>query len=181
MSSIYQIKVTLEGTKPPIWRRIQVPADITLYDLHRILQVTMGWTDSHLHQFIIGEKFYGEPDEEFRMEMVDERKTKLNRVIKVAKAKFRYEYDFGDSWLHKLEVGKILEPEPGVHYPRCIKGSRNGPPEDCGGVWGYSELLETIGDPGHPEYADRLEWLDGEFDREAFDIDEVNEVLKQIH
>jgi hypothetical protein len=180
MPNIYQMKVTLMDSKPPIWRRIQVPADINLAKLHQVLQVAMGWTDSHLHQFVIGGKSYGEPDPDYGDEMAHEQRYKLSQVAKGEKAKLRYEYDFGDSWQHQLLVEKVLQPEADVHYPRCVTGKRNCPPEDCGGVWGYAEFLEAIRNSDHPEHRNMLEWVGDEFDPEAFDLEEINRELKQI-
>ena len=175
---IYQIKVTLKDSKPPIWRRIQVPCNITLAELHRILQAVMGWWDYHLHQFIVGRTYYGvpHPDYDDYVDMRDESQVRLNQIVDEG-SKFVYEYDFGDSWEHVLLVEKALEPEPGQAYPVCIKGKRARPPEDVGGVWGYEEFLEAIGDPDHPEHDDYLEWVGGEFDPEEFDLDAANEAL----
>ena len=130
MPDIYQIKVTLVGSKPPIWRRIQVPASIKLSELHGILQMVMGWTDSHMHAFVSA-RSYGEADPE--LEMADEGRVTLNKVVQREKAKFRYEYDFGDGWEHQLLVEKVLPADPGVHSSRCVTGKRRCPPEDCGG------------------------------------------------
>jgi hypothetical protein len=176
--SVYQLKVTLKNSKPPIWRRIQVGSDINLYRLHQILQVVMGWTDSHLHQFIVHGEYYGTPDADLEVE--NETRLKLNQAISGAGGKFVYEYDFGDSWGHVILVEKILQPEAGVHYPICLKGKRACPPEDCGGVWGYDDLLKAIEDPSHPEHKDILDWLGGGFDPEKFDVDMVNQRLKRI-
>jgi hypothetical protein len=178
---IYQIKVTLKGSKPPIWRRIQVPGDIRLDKLHRVLQVVMGWDDYHLHQFIVGGEYYGEPHPDYEMwgpEMRDETRVSLRQIAPQEKSRFVYEYDFGDGWEHVLLVEKILPPEPGVDYPRCIKGKRACPPEDVGGIWGYYDFLETIANPDDPEHDDLLDWIGGEFDPEHFDLDEVNAGLK---
>jgi Plasmid pRiA4b ORF-3-like protein len=176
---IYQIKVTLENSKPPIWRRLLVPANLTLGDLHYIIQIAMGWTDSHLHQFIIGEKYYGVPHVEMDMglEMIDEEKVKLAKVITGEKFKFRYEYDFGDSWTHLILVEKVLDAEPGKPYPICVTGKRHCPPEDCGGVWGYADFVEAMANPKHPEHKNMKEWYGEDFDAEAFDLDEVNQML----
>jgi hypothetical protein len=179
-AQIYQIKVTLDESKPPIWRRILVPGDATLEKLHYILQVAMGWTNSHLHQFIVGQTFFGQPHPDFGLEMRDERRVKLSQIAPGEGFAFRYEYDFGDSWLHNLVVEKVLEPEPGQHYPVCVKGKRACPPEDVGGVWGYEGFLEAIGDPDHPEHEDYLEWIGGEFDAEEFDLDAVNSALRAL-
>jgi len=181
ITTVYQLKVTLKGSKPPIWRRIQVPGDVTLYKLHKVLQVAMGWTDSHLHQFIAHGRYYGEPDPDFAdMDVVNERRVKLSQVADREKAKFIYEYDFGDDWLHEILVEKILPPEAGASYPACLAGKRSAPPEDCGGIWGYEEFLGAIGDPKHPEHEEMLEWVGGEFDPEAFDLAAVNRELRQL-
>jgi hypothetical protein len=176
---IYQIKVTLAGSKPPIWRRILVPGDVNLQKLHDIIQVVMGWTNSHLHQFIVGQTTYGEPHPDYGHEMRDERRVKLSQIAR-AEAKFRYEYDFGDSWLHDLLVEKILPPEPGQRYPVCVKGKRACPPEDVGGVWGYEVFLEAIRNPDHPEHEMYLGWIGGGFDPEAFDLEGTNEILRRL-
>ena len=177
-SPIYQIKVTLRDSKPPIWRRLQVTGDTTLNSLHLILQEAMGWEGYHLYQFIVGQTYFGEPDPDFDAE--DDSKVKLSQIMPLEKQKFTYEYDFGDSWLHEILVEKILPPEPGVRYPLCLKGKRACPPEDCGGVWGYDTLLETIKDPGNEEYEEMMDWLGGEFDPEAFDLDSINQRLESI-
>jgi len=177
---IYQIKVTLEDSKPPIWRRLLVRSDITLARLHLIIQAAMGWWDAHLHQFIVGQTYFGEPHPDYDFDMQDEKRVKLSEIASDERSKFRYEYDFGDSWLHQVLVEKILPPEPGQVYPACIKGRRACPPEDVGGVWGYGDFLEAIRDADHPEHDDYLEWIGGEFDPEAFDLDEVNTVLRSL-
>jgi hypothetical protein len=181
---IYQLKVTLRETKPPIWRRIQVSGDITLSKLHQILQVVMGWTDSHLYQFVVGDRFtreyYGEPDPNLGGDVKSARRMKLNRVASAEKDRFIYEYDFGDSWEHQIVVEKILPAAIGVRYPICLGGKRACPPEDCGGIWGYAELLEAIQAPDEPGHADRMEWLGDDFDPERFDLDEVNLLLHQL-
>jgi len=179
-AQIYQIKVTLNESKPPIWRRILVRSDITLEHLHYAIQVAMGWTNSHLHQFIVGQTYYGEPYPDYGTEMRDERRVRLNRIAPGEGAKFRYEYDFGDSWLHDLLVEKVLEPEPGRQYPACVKGKRACPPEDVGGVWGYEMFLEAIRDPGHSEHEMYVEWIGEEFDSEEFDLDRTNEILREL-
>ena len=176
---VYQLKVALEGSKPPIWRRLLVPGDIPLGDLHNIIQTAFGWWDSHLHQFIIGEIYFGVPhpayDDHFDMD--DEREMRLHQITEHEGFKFRYEYDFGDGWLHQVLVEKILPPEPGQDYPVCIKGRRACPPEDVGGIWGYYYFLEAIGDPEHEAHDEYLEWAGDEFDPAAFDLEEVNRAL----
>lgn len=175
---VYQIKITLDGTEPPIWRRVQVPADTRLSELHGAIQDVMGWEDQHLHDFEIDGKSYSDDRVVDQLDVKDEHRTRLNKVVQRQGQKFVYEYDFGDSWEHLLEVEKILEAEPDIHYPRCVEGQRACPPEDCGGVWGYADLLEAIADPEHPEHEDTLEWVGDEFDPEKFELDKVNERLR---
>ncbi len=177
---VYHLKVTLQHTKPPIWRRIQVRANTTLPRLHDTLQVAMGWTDAHLHQFIIDGVEYGLPDPDFADDMRSEQRIKLERVVTTEKDRFVYEYDFGDSWTHILLVEKILPPDPEVHYPRCLAGKRACPPEDVGGVWGYAAFLEAVGTRDHPEHDDMLAWCGGAFDPDAFSRDDVNQALKGL-
>ncbi len=176
---IYQLKISLRYIRPAIWRRVQVPSDITLAKLHLIIQVAMGWYDSHLHQFIVAGKYYGVPssDDPFDLDVKDERKTRLKQVLSKSKQKIVYEYDFGDGWEHEILLEKILEPERNVRYPRCIGGARACPPEDCGGTGGYENFLAAIRDPKHKEHDEYLDWIGGEFDPEEFDLKVVNSAL----
>ena len=175
---VYQMKVKLEDISPPIWRRIQVANNITLVKLHRILQIIMGWSDYHLHEFIIDGISYGVPDKETMFE--NEKNVRLSQVVSEEKTKFTYIYDFGDYWQHKILIEKILPLEPDIQYPICIKGKRTCPPEDCGGVYGYYDFLEKIQSPNHPEHDEMLEWAGGSFDPESFDLDEINQLLGKI-
>jgi hypothetical protein len=181
---ICQIKVILRYSKPPIWRRLLVPSGFALEDLHSVVQAAMGWDDSHLHEFRIGPKRFGKSDPSDRLMGMDpignERTTHLYMVLGKVRAKAMYTYDFGDSWEHAIVVEKVLPPEPGVAYPICVDGKLQGPPEDCGGIPGYYNLLEAMRDPAHPEHADLLDWVGGEFDPEAFSVDEVNRRLAPL-
>ncbi len=178
---IYQLKVTLEDIRPPIWRRIEVAGDTPLAKLHRILQTAFGWHNSHLHAFGVGETTYGAPHPDFDDGgMKNERRFKLCDIAPDVKSKFRYEYDFGDGWLHLAQVEKIFDAAPDGVYPLCIKGKRACPPEDCGGPPGYDLFLEAIADPEHEEHNDLLEWVGGAFDPEAFDQNAVNQALRRL-
>lgn len=172
-AGIYELKVTLRYTRPPIWRRIRVRSDITLFKLHSILQYVMGWMDGHMHQFVVGAKTYGRVDREFP-ECENEKKALLSQVLRKPKDSFVYEYDFGDGWEHAVVLEQLLEAEPGGKYPYVVEGKRACPPEDCGGTGGYEHLLNLLADPRHPEHADMVEWVGGSFDPEAFDAGEIN-------
>jgi len=181
---IYQIKVTLRDTRPPIWRRLLVPAGLTLDALHDVLQVAMGWDDSHMHEFRIGQRRFGKPDPNDRLMGLDpvgnERATHLYKVLGRVGAKATYTYDFGDGWEHVIVVEKVLPPDPAGHYPICVGGKLQGPPDDCGGVPGYYNLLEALRDPDHEEHEDLLDWVGGEFNPDAFSVDEVNQKLAPL-
>jgi len=179
--SIYQLKVTLNDSKPAIWRRVFVPDTITLHQLHTILQIVMGWTNSHLHQFIIDDELYGEPEEEdgYSEDLKNEKRYHLNQFVRRKGFKFIYEYDFGDSWEHTIHVEAILAVEKGKQYPVCLEGKRTCPPEDIGGVTGYDDLLKIFTNPKHPEHNDMLEEFGEDFDPEFFDIEDVNLGLRK--
>lgn len=176
---IYQLKVTLLETRPPIWRRLQTPSDVTLARLHRILQMVLGWTDSHLHQFIIDGQSYGMPDDEYGMPTINEQRVRLSQVVEPG-ASFRYEYDFGDSWQHAIVVEQALPALLRQRYPVCLDGARACPPEDVGGVDGYRAFLAAIKDPRHEEHAELLAWAGGAFDPAAFDVAAVNRQLARL-
>ncbi len=176
--AIYQIKVTLKDSKPPIWRRVLVEDTTTLSKLHTILQTVMGWTDSHLHQFIINDEFYGEPDNEFSdIEIKNEKRFHLHQFVERKGFKFIYEYDFGDSWEHAILVEAILPIEKGAFYPRCLEGKRACPPEDVGGMGGYEDFQKVIANTKDPEYDEMMAWI-GSFDPERFNLEQVNEGLR---
>jgi hypothetical protein len=175
--SIHQLKVTLTGVRPPIWRRIQVASSINLRRLHDVIQATMGWTQSHLYQFEIDGVLFGEPDPEYDLPVRSAKSTPLRRVAPNIGATLTYEYDFGDGWEHPVVVEQVIPPEPGVFYPRCLAGRRACPPEDVGGISGYQEFLEAIRDPEHEEHDSMLEWVGGSFDPEVFDLQTVNREL----
>ncbi len=180
-TALYQMKVTLTGSKPPIWRRLIVNDNTRLDHMHDILQAAMGWDDYHLHQFRVGDTYYGVPDPEYAVffEIMDERKFCLRDLISEPKKSFVYEYDFGDSWEHKILLEKILP--PGSHEtPVVIKGKKACPPEDCGGIWGYEELLKALQDPEDEEHEAMLDWVGGEFDPDEFDLEIINIRLRRL-
>ena len=176
---VLQIKVGLTGSKPPIWRRVLVPGDISLASLHHVIQTAFGWEDAHMHVFETPYGSFGRSDRELGHKA--EGPVTLEHIAGRPKDKINYLYDFGDNWDHQILVEKVLDPDPSLTKARCIGGRRAAPPEDCGGVWGYMELIDVIADPHHPEHADRMDWLGltnpAQFDPEAFDPDAINHSL----
>jgi len=171
---VYQFKITLLDTRPPIWRRIQVK-DCTLDKLHEHILTAMGWTNSHLHHFQVGEQPYGDPllmQENFDdMDYEESTSTKLSAILPKTGRRFafEYEYDFGDGRRHEVLFEGCLRAERGKRYQVCIKGARACPPEDVGGTWGYEEFLEAMADPGHERHEEFRDWIGGRFDPQAFD------------
>lgn len=176
---IYQIKVTLRGAKPPIWRRLEVAGDITLAALHDALQASFEWDYSHLHVFSTPYGEFGMPDNELGYR--SERAVTLEQVAASVGSRIKYTYDFGDDWEHEIQVEKIIDRDPNATYPRCTGGRRAAPPEDCGGVWGYMDLIEALTDPNHPDHQDRMDWMGlddpSDFDPARFDPAEVTRAL----
>ena len=182
--SLYQLKISLMNSQPAIWRRLLVPGSVRLSVLHAIIQETMGWTNSHLHEFKMGDTSYSDPEfglQEDDPDVKDEFKARLSEVAPREGASFLYKYDFGDGWRHKILVERILSAAPGQNRsPVCLAGARACPPEDCGGIYGYMEFLEAIRDPSHERHEELLDWIGGDFDSEAFDLSLVNTRLKFI-
>ena len=179
---VYQLKISLMDSNPEIWRRVLVSGNTTLGKLHRIIQNVMDWTDSHLHEFIVKDVSYADPDPEMEMDRSkNENRTHLCNIAPTAKSSFVYVYDFGDGWEHKIKVEKTMDHhERFSGRPVCLEGESACPPEDCGGIYSYYDMLEIIKNPKHPEYNDTMEWLGGEFDPNVFDLDETNQILKKM-
>jgi hypothetical protein len=175
-SKIFEIKIVLRDVRPPVSRRVQVLGEASLAELHDVVQAAMGWTNSHLHEFEIHGSRYGLPDPDWDTDVSDEADAKLFRLLNQGD-RLQYVYDFGDNWRHTLTVEKILAPEAGVRYPRCVTGRRACPPEDVGGPWGYNDFLEAMADPAHPEHDQRAEWAGEPFDPARFALDEANAAM----
>jgi hypothetical protein len=184
-AQVYQLKIALRHITPPIWRRVQVK-DGTLADVHDVIQASMGWEDYHLHEFDIRGESYGNPEQwedDFggESDVGDEGKVKLSQLAAQRIKKINYVYDMGDTWEHVVYVEKALPAEAGAHYPRCVAGERACPPEDCGGPWGYEDVLQAVQGPQTERQEELLEWLgDDGFDPEAFDVEEVNKQLQAL-
>jgi hypothetical protein len=180
---LFQFKITLRGTEPPVWRRIQV-LDDTLDKLHEHIQTAMGWTNSHLHHFFIRGQRYGDPEliqEDFEpSDALDSTKTLLGAVLPAdgAPLSFEYEYDFGDGWMHDVLFEGSLPEQPGVLYPQCLEGARACPPEDVGGIDGYADYLEAITDPSHKRHQELRNWS-GPFNPATFSARLATHVMQE--
>jgi hypothetical protein len=174
---IYQLRIQLRGVRPPVWRRVLVPGEMSLAELHEVVQTAMGWSNSHLHEFEVEGARYGLPDPDWGLdEVVDESRVKLFRVAREG-SRLRYAYDFGDGWVHDVTVEKVAGWQPATRYPCCIAGRRACPPEDVGGPWGYQDFLVAVGDPGHGGHEQWVEWVGGRFDPAEFDLAAVDKAL----
>lgn len=174
--TIARLKITLDHVKPAVLRRIEVPFDIRLDRLHLTIQATMGWTNSHLYELRAGDVGWSTPypDADWSGDFLDARKARLGDVLEdLGTKKLVYLYDFGDGWEHTIKVERLDDPEPGVRYPRLIEVRGRCPPEDCGGPWGYAELLEAIKDPAHERHAELTQWIGDDFDPDADDAEEL--------
>lgn len=176
---VYQIKVELKGISPSIWRRLLLPDDLFLHDLHKIIQTAMGWENMHLHEFVKNGRTFGPSDDENESSknFIDYTSVRLKDILKSTGESFQYIYDFGDYWVHDIILEDILSPDNSGYYPVCIDGERNCPPEDCGGAPGYKELLKVINLPGHPDREALLDWLDADWEAEEFDVEYTNGLL----
>jgi hypothetical protein len=178
-AAVYQLKITLRGVRPPIWRRVLVGDTTTLRKVHAVIQAVMGWEDEHLHQFDIGGEKYGEATVEGYRRVRDENKSTLGELVTEPKAKFAYTYDFSVNWEFEVQVEEITPPQPEQVLPQCTKGKRAAPPEHIGGTWGYQALLEAKENPRHPERI-RFAELIAAYDPEAFDYDAANARLRKL-
>ena len=182
MKKVYQLKITLKGIRPPVWRRVKVNGDITFEYLHQLIQTVMGWDNYHLYEFGDRNMRIGmiqDDDFGYGEDIIDASKKELQTVLKRKGSKIDYTYDFGDSWLHEIKVEETFNNE-NLEHPVCLKGKRACPPEDCGGVWGYQSLLEVLKNHKHPDYEEMKDWIDEDFDSESFDLESINIYLKDF-
>ena len=168
--TIARLKITLDDVEPKVLRRVDVPFDIRLDRLHLTIQAAMGWTNSHLYELRAGDVGWSMPypDADWSGDFLDARKARLNDILEdIGTKKLIYIYDFGDGWEHTIKVERLADPAPGALYPCLIEVSGRCPPEDCGGPWGYAEMLEAIADPKHERHAELTEWIRDDFDPHA--------------
>jgi len=172
---VYQLEIYLKNSKPLIWRRIQVPETYTFWDLHVAIQDAMGWYNCHLHEFCIyyNSVTIGIPDDDTGYAALNEREEKISDYFIGLNDICNYNYDFGNYWEHEIVFENIRLKDKDRVYPLCLNGKMACPPEDCGGIWGYNDLLEILKNPGHEDYKDYIEWLGGEYNPEKFDPENV--------
>jgi hypothetical protein len=179
--NIYQLKITLLDIEPKIYRIVQVPASITLRNLHKVIQKVMAWENCHLYHFVKGNVSFAPQPTEFSFSQgLSDRSVQLCDLLTKVRSKLIYEYDFGDGWLHEVMLQKIVTAQEGVRYPVCMEGKFAAPPEDSGGPPGYCDMLEALDDPEHEGHEDAVEWLGDDFDPDFFDLEQVNRQLRRI-
>jgi hypothetical protein len=182
---VYQIKISLKDIRPEIWRRIQIDSNVSLYELHHIIQIAFNWWNYHLYQFVINDKLYktrtryGNPELLDDPEAIDDRSTLLSSILLNEKDTIIYEYDFGDSWKHLIKLEKIIQ-IGNIKHPKCVAGKLNTPPEDCGGVPGFYNFVEIMSDKKSSDYKSTKKWYGGEFDPTSFNIVKINEKLEKL-
>ena len=174
---VFELKVTLRHIKPAIWRQLLIYGSTSLEGLHSALQEAFGWQDYHLYEFRLGTRRFEAPEQDDASGEDATAFLLMDLGLKPG-TKFTYNYDFGDDWEHDIEVMAVRGHDPGMVYPYCVDGARAGPPEDCGGPHGYSELLQILADPEHPEHRERREWAGPHFLPDVFDIRATNRVLE---
>jgi hypothetical protein len=180
-TDIVRLRVTLDDVEPAVVRRIEVPLGILLDRLHAVLQAAIGWTNSHLWEFCAGDAGWGIPDPGWGDGPHDASKATLIAVLEDTGVKsLTYLYDFGDGWEHRIKVERIVEPEPGILYPRLIEATGRCPPEDIGGPPGYAEFLEAIADPDHERHEELTEWYDADFDPNAVNAEVIQQQLASL-
>jgi hypothetical protein len=173
-ATIARLKITLDDVKPVVLRRVEVPFDIRLDRLHLTLQAAMGWTNSHLYEIRAGGVGWSTPYP--GSDFMDARKARLDDILEdIGTKTLKYLYDFGDGWEHTIKIERLVDPKPGMLYPSLIEAKGHCPPEDVGGPWGYSELLEALADPSHERHSESKEWLADDFNPHVVDVDWLSE------
>ncbi|MCK5802213.1 MAG: plasmid pRiA4b ORF-3 family protein [Lentisphaeria bacterium] len=174
----YRIRMSLRWSEPEIWREVCIPADLSLGDLHYLIQAVMGWESCHLHQFVHKKRVIGVPSHDGWQEVLDEDEILANEIFLRKGSKIEYEYDFGDGWLHDIVSQGTMK--KGDRILEVIDGEMACPPEDCGGMPGYEQLLAVLADPKNDEHESMKEWAGEDFDPETFDREALNSYIKAL-
>ena len=180
---VARLRVELQGLEPKIWRRVDVPLSTTLAALHDIIQVAFRWTDSHLHEFLVGQRVYGVPSPEdafYERKVYKSAAIRLKTLIDRGVDRFLYVYDFGDDWRHDVIIEEVRDGEADTEYPCFVDGDRRCPPEDVGGPGGFMDFLEAVLNPAHEEHRRMIEWCGGSFDPADIDEEKVRLILKDF-
>jgi hypothetical protein len=177
---VFQVRISLEDIEPPVWRRVLIPGGVNLSKLHDIFQAAMGWTNSHLHSFTIDAKLYGPQFDDYPDDELDETECTVSFALRGSVLHFSYEYDFGDSWTHKVVVEDVSWAPYVLKHGVCLDGGGACPPEDVGGTGGYEEFLAALADPLHEEHDNYLVWVGYKFDPEAFNVAAANAALQRV-
>lgn len=177
--SVFQFRIQLNDVNPVVWRRLLVPGSVRMAKLSEMLLAAVGWTNSHLHAFRVGDVRYGMNFDEYPDGEIDEKQVTVLQALR-DECRFVYDYDFGDGWEHDVVIEELSWIYLGLKFGVCIDGQNSCPPEDVGGRWGYTEFLEAIADPDHDEHERYLAWVGGSFDPAAFDLASANAALQKV-
>jgi hypothetical protein len=177
---LLDLKIVLLDVEPSVWRKVLLSPDLTLAKLHRVIQVAMGWEDTHFYRFHAAGNAYSDPRFGLEDESLDARKIRLAELFRLRGDMISYEYDFGDGWRHEIHCEEFVESDRKAPYATCIAGDRACPPEDCGGPLGYHELLEALQDEKHPGHTDAYDWVGSRFRPEVFSVDYANAELVRL-
>lgn len=173
------MRIQLNDVDPVVWRRLLVPGAVRMGKLANILLAAMGWSNSHLHAFTVGEARYGMNYDDYPEDEIDEKSVTVLQALRDER-RFTFDYDFGDSWEHEVVIEELTWSSLGLKYGVCLDGANACPPDDVGGTWGYGEFLNAITDPSHEQHGSYLEWIGEPFDPTQFDLGDVNAVLQKI-
>lgn len=186
MRDVIQLRVSIQHSDPLIFRTVLVKKATTFFELHHIIQIVMGWQNYHLFEFNLDGYRVGIIEESEKGngygsdQVLDASAVKIADILSGDKETFKYNYDFGDCWMHEISLERMLEKEPKVIYPLCIEGQYSCPPEDCGGISGFYHILDIIQNKEHPEYKETRQWVGKKYDPDNFDRNKVNRKLRQL-
>jgi len=184
VEGVIQLRVYLEKTKPVIWRRLRVSDQTTLFELHHIIQISFGWKNYHAYEFSHYGFLFGQATgyqmSPQRGVMIDSKTITLESILVEERENLKYEYDFGDSWVHRVVVERFLKKDEIVKYPYCMSGKHTSPPDDCGGIKAYYNMLNILKNPNHHEHKDTAKWIGKEYTQGTFDKNLVNGQLSQL-